>query len=230
MPKLVVTFGEIMLRLAPPDFDRFLQRPEFMATWGGGGANVAVGLGNLGMPARYVSVLPPNNPIVDAFLGGGSVSLTAKARGFRVICNDGALRSALVGRALIENDRVTLAREDITRLFAVDPGESPAQCAQRELAEEIGYEAGRLETLFSMYLAPGYCSELIHLFVATELTPARRAADDDEFIKPTVVTSTEAWALIEDGSIQDAKTIAAILAYLGQQMGPDASPPAREGK
>ncbi len=54
MSKLVVTFGEIMLRLAPPDFDRFLQRPQFDATWGGGEANVAVALGGLGMPVRYV--------------------------------------------------------------------------------------------------------------------------------------------------------------------------------
>lgn len=69
MPKLVVTFGEIMLRLAPPEFDRFLQRPEFQATWGGGEANVAVALGNLGVPARYVTVLPPGNPLVDAFTG-----------------------------------------------------------------------------------------------------------------------------------------------------------------
>lgn len=58
-----------MLRLAPPEFDRFLQRPEFQATWGGGEANVAVGLGGLGMPVRYVTVLPPSNPLVDAFLG-----------------------------------------------------------------------------------------------------------------------------------------------------------------
>lgn len=58
-----------MLRLAPPEFDRFLQRPEFQATWGGGEANVACALGSLGMPARFVTVLPPNNPLVDAFLG-----------------------------------------------------------------------------------------------------------------------------------------------------------------
>lgn len=57
-----------MLRLAPPDFDRFLQRPEFNATWGGGEANVAVALGNLGMPVRYVTVLPPGNPIAEAFI------------------------------------------------------------------------------------------------------------------------------------------------------------------
>src|SRR5262245_14760782 len=69
MPKTIVTFGEIMLRLAPPDFDRLLQRPEFQATWGGGEANVAVALGSLGMPARYITVVPPNNPIVDAFIG-----------------------------------------------------------------------------------------------------------------------------------------------------------------
>jgi adenine-specific DNA methylase len=55
--------------------------------------------------------------LVDAFLGGGSISLFAKARGYRVICNDCALRSHIVGRALIENDRVKLTREDLTRLF-----------------------------------------------------------------------------------------------------------------
>jgi hypothetical protein len=55
---------------------------------------------------------------VDAFLGGGSVSLFAKARGYRVICNDVALRALVVGRALIENDRVVLSSADVTRLFA----------------------------------------------------------------------------------------------------------------
>ncbi len=54
---------------------------------------------------------------VDAFLGGGSVSLFAKARGYWVLCNDIALRSHIVGKALIENDRVTLGKEDVTRLF-----------------------------------------------------------------------------------------------------------------
>lgn len=67
--KTVVTFGEIMLRLCPPEFDRFLQRPVFEATWGGGEANVAVALGNFGVPARYVTVLPPDNPLADAFIG-----------------------------------------------------------------------------------------------------------------------------------------------------------------
>jgi len=67
--------------------------------------------------------LPPATeaPVfVDAFLGGGSVSLFAKARGYRVLCNDIALRSHIVGKALIENDRVRLTEEDVTRLFALE--------------------------------------------------------------------------------------------------------------
>src|SRR5512138_794572 len=69
MSKTVVTFGEIMLRLAPPGFERFLQSPQFVATFGGGEANVAVAVAGFGIPARYVTVLPPNNPITDAFAG-----------------------------------------------------------------------------------------------------------------------------------------------------------------
>ena len=96
----------------------------------------------------------------------------------------------------------------------VDPGESPQECARRELAEEIGYDAGRIQPLFSMYLAPGYCTELIHLFVATSLRPAERAPDADEFIEPITVTPQQARDLINDGTIRDAKTIAGLLAHL----------------
>ena len=66
---VVATFGEIMLRLAPPGFERFLQSPNFLATFGGGEANVAVALAQFGQPARFITVLPPANPIADAFLG-----------------------------------------------------------------------------------------------------------------------------------------------------------------
>src|SRR6266496_530857 len=69
MPKTTVTFGEIMLRLAPPGFERFLQSPQFVATFGGGEANVAVAIAQFGLPARYVTVLPPNNPIADGMIG-----------------------------------------------------------------------------------------------------------------------------------------------------------------
>lgn len=63
--KTVVTFGEIMLRLAPPGFERFLQSPQFVATFGGGEANVVVSVAGFGLPAAYVTVLP-SNPIGDA--------------------------------------------------------------------------------------------------------------------------------------------------------------------
>ena len=63
--KRVVTFGEIMLRLSPPGHQRFLQTPQFDATFGGGEANVAVALANLGQPVSYVTALP-ENPLGDA--------------------------------------------------------------------------------------------------------------------------------------------------------------------
>ena len=66
---LTATFGEIMLRLTPPGFERFLQSPQFQATFGGGEANVAVSLAQFGAASRFITVLPPANAIADAFLG-----------------------------------------------------------------------------------------------------------------------------------------------------------------
>ncbi len=64
----VITFGEIMLRLAPPGFERFLQTPRFDATFGGGEANVAVSLAGFGDSSAFVTVLPEKNPIADAIV------------------------------------------------------------------------------------------------------------------------------------------------------------------
>ena len=66
MKTQTITFGEIMLRLTPPGFERYLQTPNFNATFGGGEANVAVALATLGLDAAYVTVLPESNPIADA--------------------------------------------------------------------------------------------------------------------------------------------------------------------
>ena len=68
MPDQIVTFGELMLRLAPPGLERFLQSPQFVATFGGGEANVAVALANFGLPSAFVTALP-SNPIADAAIG-----------------------------------------------------------------------------------------------------------------------------------------------------------------
>jgi 2-dehydro-3-deoxygluconokinase len=69
MTKTTVTLGEIMLRLAPPGFERFLQSPSFGATFGGGEANVAVALAGFGLPAAFVTVLPEKNALGDAVIG-----------------------------------------------------------------------------------------------------------------------------------------------------------------
>jgi 2-dehydro-3-deoxygluconokinase len=64
----VVAFGEVMLRLAPPGFERFLQTPAFVATLGGAEANVAVALASLGMQSRFITVLPQKNPLADGVI------------------------------------------------------------------------------------------------------------------------------------------------------------------
>jgi 2-dehydro-3-deoxygluconokinase len=69
MTSRVATFGEIMLRLTPPGFERLLQSPVLQATFGGGEANVAVSLAQFGTPSRFITVLPPSNAVADAFIG-----------------------------------------------------------------------------------------------------------------------------------------------------------------
>ena len=69
MVKTTVSFGEIMLRLAPPGVEKILQTPQFVATFGGGEANVAVAIAQFGLPAAFVTVLPEKNPVADAVIG-----------------------------------------------------------------------------------------------------------------------------------------------------------------
>jgi 2-dehydro-3-deoxygluconokinase len=66
---LIATFGEVMLRLAPPAFERLLQSPQLIATFGGGEANVAVSLAQFSAASRFISVLPERNPIADGLVG-----------------------------------------------------------------------------------------------------------------------------------------------------------------
>lgn len=69
MPNLIASFGEVMLRLTPPGFERLLQSPHLTATFGGGEANVAVSLAQLGLRSRFITVLPNANAVADSFLG-----------------------------------------------------------------------------------------------------------------------------------------------------------------
>jgi len=105
------------------------------------------------------------------------------------------------------------ANEDLLEIPAgtLAEGETPIECAKRELVEEIGYSAGKFEELFSIYLAPGYSTEKLHVFLASELKPEERKLDEEEFIEVVEMTLDEAISQIEAGAIKDAKTICGLL-------------------
>lgn len=97
----------------------------------------------------------------------------------------------------------------------LDPGEDPAACAERELLEEVGVKAGRLERLTTIWTTPGFTDERIHLFWATDLTADKHAREPDEFIEVTPKPLSEVLTLIRSGSICDAKTVVAVLFVAG---------------
>jgi ADP-ribose pyrophosphatase len=104
------------------------------------------------------------------------------------------------GEALVEIPAGTL-----------DPEEDPAECALRELGEETGFTAGRLDHVVSFWSAPGFTTEKMYLFLARDLKPVQAEADEDERIDAFLVPWQEALAMCADGRIQDAKSIAGIL-------------------
>jgi ADP-ribose pyrophosphatase len=90
------------------------------------------------------------------------------------------------------------------------PGEDPLAGAARELAEETGYRAARLERVASLYVTPGFCDEVMHFVRASELTPGEQALDEDERIEVAIFTYDAAWRLVARGEIADMKTVLAL--------------------
>ena len=95
------------------------------------------------------------------------------------------------------------------------PGEDPAACARRELLEEVGVTAGRVEHLTTIWTTPGFADERIHLYWAAELTTGAPAREPDEFIEVVPKPLSEVLGLVRDGEICDGKTVAAILYMAG---------------
>jgi len=135
-----------------------------------------------------------------------------------LVCYSGAV----VILPVLDDGRIVLLRN---RRFAVDetlwelpagmiePDEEPQHAAPRELAEETGYTAGRISKLGQFFTGPGTCNEVMHAFVATKLTAGPQALEPYEEIEVAAVAAEEVRAMVADGRIHDAKTIAALALY-----------------
>ena len=90
-------------------------------------------------------------------------------------------------------------------------GEVPEDGAARELEEELGFVAGRLEKLSEFFISPGFCEEKMWVFLATDLAETQQQLDDDEVIELVRIPFSQALSMITTGEIEDAKTIIAIM-------------------
>ncbi len=95
----------------------------------------------------------------------------------------------------------------------LEPGEEVLHAAQRELAEESGYRAAAWEKLTAFYPSPGIMNEVLHVFVARDLTPGEMRPEADEQLEPMTVPLAQALAWVHDGTIRDAKTMIALLLW-----------------
>lgn len=95
----------------------------------------------------------------------------------------------------------------------LDPGEDPLQSAHRELKEETGFTCDQLRPISSFYTSPGFADEIIHLYLAENLQAGQMQLDEDEFLSCDQITLEQAKQYIQDGSIRDAKTVAAVYAW-----------------
>lgn len=106
-----------------------------------------------------------------------------------------------VGRALVELPAGKL-----------EDGEDPLECARRELTEETGYRARAWRPLLSFFSTPGFTSEQMHLYLATDLEPGPQAPDEDEFVEMLRVPLDKALRMVDRGEICDSKSILGLLA------------------
>ena len=93
----------------------------------------------------------------------------------------------------------------------LEKDEDPAGCAAREIREETGFAADKIEKIGDFYLAPGYSTEFMHVYLARELRPDPLEADADEFLSVETIPFAEAIQMAERGEIPDAKSLAALL-------------------
>ena len=119
---------------------------------------------------------------------------------------------------LVKQSRYALQRETLEfPAGKIDPGETPEQAVARELAEETGYNAAKIIKLTSYTAAMGYSSEVIHVFLATGLSPSTTKVDSDEISQVVIKSKSELWDLIRKKSEIDPKILIGFL--LGEKLG-----------
>lgn len=100
----------------------------------------------------------------------------------------------------------------------MEPGENPEACVIRELAEEIGMRPLKLDHMLSYWSSPGFCDEVLHLYLARELTPAFGEKDPDEFIETITLSKAELARMLASGVIMDGKTAMALYILSAQNI------------
>ncbi|MQF69646.1 NUDIX hydrolase [SAR202 cluster bacterium AD-804-J14_MRT_500m] len=99
----------------------------------------------------------------------------------------------------------------------IDPEETPDAAAHRELLEETGYRANRMELVAFFWTTPGYCTEGMYAFLATGIKSGHNQPEDDESIEVTQAHISMIPTLVSRGEIQDAKSIASLMLVIGKQ-------------
>lgn len=120
------------------------------------------------------------------------------------------------GKILLVKQYRYAYREETLEIPAgkLNPGEAPDVTAARELSEETGYKAGRVEHMYTMYPTPGYTNEKIYIYRAYAAEEGDTHPDDGEFVAARFYPVEEVKEMIDSGKIRDAKTIIAVLSYL----------------
>ncbi len=158
-----------------------------------------------------------NGKILDLALETHTLPDGREAR-FEIIHHPGGAAALPIdsdGRILLIRQFRPAARGDILEIPAgrLEKGEDAAECIARELQEEIGRKAAQVELLSKIYSSVGFCREMIYIYLATELTTTPTAREDHEFIDLVPLTPEEAFKMVDEGKIVDAKTLIALQAY-----------------
>jgi ADP-ribose pyrophosphatase len=183
-------------------------------------------------PSRRGMLIPEERVTARRIYEGRAVSIrvdTVEKAGGRRTTREVVEHSDCVAVVVVDDrDNVLLVRQfrhpvgkPLLEIPAggIDPGEEPVDSVRRELQEEIGYLPQKIDRLGGFYSIPGYGTEYLHCFLATDLVPGRLLAEDTDDIEVVRVPLDEITRLISCGDICDAKSIAGLLMFISTRRG-----------